>query len=225
MTEHCKHDRQEATVQRRQDREDRKKQTARAETGRSGVTSLQQLVGNRAVQRLLAQRSADTGFELDDETASRIDRERGGGQPLDTALQEQASGTMGHDLSGVRVHTSPEAADLSEQLSARAFTTGQDIFFREGAYDPHSSGGRELIAHELTHVVQQGTGAVGGTGRMTVNPPGDTYEQEANAVAKAVVSEGASAEVQRQALPEEEEEEIAGGTPLQMQEELEEEEL
>ena len=57
---------------------------------------------------------------------------------------------MGHDLSGVRVHTSPEADDLSHQLGAKAFTTNQDVFFREGAYEPHSSAGQELIAHELT---------------------------------------------------------------------------
>jgi len=193
------------------------------------LTSLQQIVGNRAVQRLLAQRSGEgstsaslsAGFELDDDTAGRIDRERGGGQALDTALQTQAGEAMGYDLSGVRVHTSPEAAGLSDQLSAKAFTTGQDIFFREGAYDPHSSGGRELIAHELTHVVQQGTGAVGGGSRLTVNPPGDAFEQEADAVAKAVASGGAGAGVQRQV--ELEEEESAGAASLQMQE-LEEEE-
>ena len=139
----------------------------------AGLASLQQLVGNRAVQRLLAQRSGQGSFELDDETAGRINRERGGGQPLDTALQKQASEAMGRDLSRVRVHTSPEAHDLSRQLGAKAFTTGQDVFFREGAYDPHSSGGQELVAHELTHVVQQSSGAVGGAGKMTVNPPGD----------------------------------------------------
>jgi hypothetical protein len=47
-------------------------------------------------------------------------------------------------------------------LNAKAFTTGSDIFFRNGAYSPQSSGGQELLAHELTHVVQQSTGAVGG---------------------------------------------------------------
>jgi hypothetical protein len=157
-----------------------------------GLVGLQHLVGNRAVQHLLAQRSGvgstsaslNAGFELDDDTAGRINRQRGGGQPLDTALQKQASEAMGHDLSGVRVHTSPEASDLSGQLSAKAFTTGRDIFFQEGAYDPHSSGGRELIAHELTHVVQQSSGAVTGGPKMTVNPPGDGYEREADQVAR-----------------------------------------
>lgn len=114
---------------------------------------------------------------------------------------------LGADFSDVRVHTSPEAADLNSQLSAKAFTTGKDIFFQEGAYAPGSSSGQELLAHELTHVVQQGSGAVGGANRMTVNAPGDAFEQQADAVAhSALNSQPASgAGVQRLANPEEEE--------------------
>ena len=185
--------------------------SAESSPGQGGLASLHHHLGNRGVQRLLAQRSDQAPAEMDDETADRIRRARAGGQPLDASLQGQMSEAMGHDLSGVRVHTSPEADDLSHQLSAKAFTTGQDVFFREGAYEPGSSGGQELIAHELTHVVQQSTGAVGsGGGRMTVNAPGDAFEQEADAVAKAITGPGATAEVQRQ----EEEDENA----LQMQE-------
>ena len=55
----------------------------------------------------------------------------------------------------MRVHTGPRADSLNHTLQAKAFTTGQDIFFRQGAYNPASSGGQELLAHELTHVVQQ----------------------------------------------------------------------
>ncbi len=70
-------------------------------------------------------------------------------------LESQWSESFGADFSGVRVHTDSEADALNQQLSARAFTTGQDIFFREGEYSPGSDSGRELIAHELTHAVQQ----------------------------------------------------------------------
>jgi hypothetical protein len=171
----------------------------------SSLINLQQQVGNRAVQRLLAQRKGEGPYELDDETAGRINQERGGGQPLDEKAQESLGGAMGHDFSGVKVHTSPEAADLNRQLSAKAFTTGKDIFFSEGTYDPHSSGGQELLAHELTHVAQQGSGAVGGASRMTVNAPGDAFEQQADSTARAALSQGAGAGVQR-ATPEEEEE-------------------
>src|SRR5262245_21044205 len=112
-------------------------------------------LGNRALQRLLAQRSGDGPAELHHETAGRINQVRGGGQSLDGAVQKQMGAALGQDFSGVRVHTSPEADALNQQLSARAFTTGQDIFFKAGEYNPGSSGGQELLAHELTHVVQQ----------------------------------------------------------------------
>ena len=67
---------------------------------------------------------------------------------------------LGADLSAVRVHTDAEADRASKAISALAFTQGSDIFFREGHYQPDSNSGRELLAHELTHVVQQTGGAV-----------------------------------------------------------------
>lgn len=184
-----------------------------SDQGAAGVLHLQQTVGNQAVQRLLAQRSGDGAFDLDEDTAGRINQARGGGAALDSNLQRQMGQGMGYDFSGVRVHTSPEADNLNQQLNAKAFTTGQDIFFKQGEYNPGSSSGKELIAHELTHVVQQGTGRVGGSGSgMTVNPPGDAYEQEADKVASqvATVEPGETAQpaeagsVQREAMPEEE---------------------
>lgn len=172
----------------------------------AALHGLQQQVGNRAVQRLLAQRSGEGAFDLDDQTAGRINAARGGGQTLDASVQTKMGEATGHDFSGVRVHTGPESHTLNEQLGAKAFTTGQDVFFRDGAYDPGSSGGQELLAHELTHVVQQSSGAVGGGGAgMQVNAPGDAFEQEADSVAQSVMSgtnapaAGAQAGVQRQA--------------------------
>jgi hypothetical protein len=189
---------------RKPEHKERNKRHAGGSAELSGLAGLQQRVGNQAVQRLLVQRSGQSSFELDEETAGRINRERSGGQPLDEAAQVGMGASLGHDFSGVRVHISPEADALSHQLGAKAFTTGQDIFFREGAYSPHSSSGQELIGHELTHVVQQGTGAVKGHGALTVNAPGDAYEQQADAAAKTVVGGGMGAEAQRQAAEEEE---------------------
>jgi hypothetical protein len=172
---------------------------------RNSLASLQRQIGNRAVQRLLAQRSGEGPFALDDDTETRINRERGSGQPLDSAVQAKMSDATGQDFSSVKVHTGSESHALNQQLSAKAFTTGNDIFFREGAYDPNSGSGQELIAHELTHVVQQSSGSVGsGSGRMTVNAPGDAYEQEADSVAKTLLSGSTIPEVQRQ-IPDEEE--------------------
>jgi len=169
-------------------------------------TGLLQQLGNRGVQRLLAQRSASEPTELDDETANRIHRAQGGGQPLDESVSAQAGAALGHDFSGVRVHTSPEADRLSRQLGAVAFTTGRDIFFREGAYAPHSASGQELLGHELAHVVQQ-SGSGASAGRMTVNPPGDALEQEADGVAKALVGPAPAAVQRQEPEPEEDEDE------------------
>jgi hypothetical protein len=196
-----------------------------------GLVDLQQQVGNRAVQRLIAQRSGEGSFDVEDDTADQINRERGGGKPLDTTVQKQMGDSMGHDFSGVRAHTSPESDNLNKELGAQAFTTGQDIFFREGSYEPHSSGGKELIAHELTHVVQQGSGAVGeGGNKMKVNAPGDSFEQEADTVAKTVSSQDEESSVQRQEeeevqakLLQRQEEEEVQAKALQRQEEEEEE--
>ncbi len=177
-----------------------------------GIHTVLQMLGNRTIQRLMIQRQGDTPYRLDDETAGRINRERGNGAPLDSKLQMQMSDQMGFDLGSVRVHTSSTSDALNRQINAKAFTTGQDIFFRSGAYNPQSSNGKELIAHELTHVVQQGTGKVQSQGGMTVNAPGDRFEQEADNIASAVTQS-----TQPSVLQNHEEDDI------QMQEEEEEE--
>ncbi|WP_217650558.1 DUF4157 domain-containing protein [Spirulina major] len=89
---------------------------------------------------------------------SDIHRARGGGQTLDPNLQRSMGQAMGADFSHVKVHTDRTSDNLNHALQAKAFTTGSDVFFRQGEYNPSSKGGQELIAHELTHVVQQ-TGA------------------------------------------------------------------
>ncbi len=87
---------------------------------------------------------------------SKLQRARGGGQPLPPNFRSQVEPVMGADFSGVRVHTDTQSNTLNQTIQAKAFTTGQDVFFKRGAYNPGSQGGQELIAHELTHVMQQG---------------------------------------------------------------------
>ena len=198
-------------------------------TPAAAVLRLQRQAGNRAVQRLLAQRKGGGGIELDDATAGRINKARSGGQPLDSAVQQEMGARLGYDFRNVSVHSDGESEELNEQLNARAFTTGHDVFFRQGTYDPGSSSGQELLAHELSHVVQQGTGRVGGGARMAVRPAGDAFEQEADAAASRAASSAheaagpaAPAGIQRQGAPEEEEVQTK---PLQRQGGAEEEEV
>lgn len=95
---------------------------------------------------------------------------RGAGTPLPADLRAALEAAFGADLSGVRVHTNSAVAAAQADSSARAFTAGEDIFFRSGAYNPSSAEGRQLIAHELTHVVQQRGGAV--PPQSPATPPG-----------------------------------------------------
>ena len=105
----------------------------------------------KPLQRQIGMEGGEVGPELE----QSIERSRGKGQALPENLRRSMEGPFGEDFSGVRVHTDAQAHDLNDSVSARAFTTGQDIFFRKGEYNPGSDGGKEILAHELTHVVQQ----------------------------------------------------------------------
>jgi len=85
---------------------------------------------------------------------------KGNGRPLPHEVRAFMEPRLGVDLSGVRVHADGEAARLNRTLSAQAFTHGQDIYLGAGKYNPGTDGGKRLLAHELTHVVQQSGGAV-----------------------------------------------------------------
>ena len=109
----------------------------------------------------LVQRSENLGGgEASTDLESSIQSARGSGQSLDANLRQSMGQAMGADFSGVKVHTDSQSDQLNKSIQAKAFTTGQDLFFRQGAYEPSSRSGQELIAHELTHVVQQNGGAV-----------------------------------------------------------------
>ncbi len=163
------------------------------------IADLQHQIGNRAIQRLLSRPELQTPTELDDDTANRINRARSDGQALDEGVAGSIGRSLNSDFSGVRVHTSPESDNLTHVLGAKAFTTGRDIFFREGAYEPATSSGQKLIAHELTHVLQQASGSVeSGSNRMTVRAPGDHFENQADHLASAVTSPESQPNVQRQ---------------------------
>ena len=156
---------------------------------KSSLLRLQRVHGNRYVSRMLARSaehaSAERGEHLAD-VEHAIDRARPNGRPLDAAVQRRMEAAFGTDLARVRVHHDAQADSLNRTLEARAFTTGHHIFFREGEYQPGSSAGRELLAHELTHVVQQSGGAV--RAKLEVGIVGDRHEQEADRVATAMAA-------------------------------------
>ncbi|MCY6493371.1 eCIS core domain-containing protein [Leptolyngbya sp. GGD] len=89
------------------------------------------------------------------ELEAEIEHIRGSGQPLAESIRRPMEQAFGADFSGVRVHTDSKSNRLNTSIQSSAFTTGQDVFFRQGAYEPGRQGGLKLLAHELTHVVQQ----------------------------------------------------------------------
>jgi hypothetical protein len=99
------------------------------------------------------------GGTADPEVASAIEAARGRGGSLPSSVRGPIESAMGADLGGVRIHADAQADRLNRSLNAEAFTTGNDIFFRKGAYQPGTSAGTELLSHELAHVVQQSGGA------------------------------------------------------------------
>ena len=91
-----------------------------------------------------------------DSVSGRVDSSRGKGSPLPAATLSEMQSSFGRDFSGVNIHTDSDAVGMNRELGAQAFTHGSDIYFNTGKFNPSSSTGKHLLAHELTHVVQQG---------------------------------------------------------------------
>ncbi|WP_299189526.1 DUF4157 domain-containing protein [uncultured Aquimarina sp.] len=91
---------------------------------------------------------------------SRLNSSKGGGSPLPKETKTQMESGFGTDFSNVRVHTDANAKQMSQDIGAQAFTHGNDIYFNEGKFDTSSNSGKHLLAHELTHTVQQGASTI-----------------------------------------------------------------
>lgn len=113
---------------------------------------------------------------------------RSPGQPLDAQTLAFMEPRFGHDFSGVRVHTDAKAAESARDVNALAYTVGRDVVFGAGQHSPRTSAGRRLMAHELTHVVQQTNANAALQGKLTVGATDDSYEREANNIAETVNS-------------------------------------
>lgn len=98
--------------------------------------------------------AADQGSDLE----SRLQAQKGQGEPLDNRTRGEMENSFDTNFGGVKIHTGGEATQLSNDLNAQAFTHGNDIYFNEGTYNPETSAGKHLLAHELTHTVQQREG-------------------------------------------------------------------
>ena len=108
----------------------------------------------------LVQRVGPEGGDAVPQLEQSLVQARGNGRPLAEGFRGRMESAFGADFSSVRIHSDEQSDRLSRSIQARAFTRGHDIFLRQGEYQPASAGGQRLLAHELTHVVQQNSGAV-----------------------------------------------------------------
>ncbi|MBL3599773.1 MAG: DUF4157 domain-containing protein [gamma proteobacterium endosymbiont of Lamellibrachia anaximandri] len=119
-------------------------------TQQQGFFTIQRRAGHRA-----AMPSAPVGM------AARLPSSKGNGSRLSKRTHAEMSQSLGFDFSDVRLHTDSESVNLNRAVGAQAFTHGKDIYFNSGKYNPETKSGKHLLAHELTHVVQQNRGAGG----------------------------------------------------------------
>lgn len=160
-----------------------------------GIGYLQRTAGNAEVSRLVAEEEDPFGL-VNEAVASP-------GEALNPDVQRTMEHALGADLSDVRIHRDGKASDSAQTLNAQAYTVGSHVVVPEGGYDPASHDGQRMLAHELTHVVQQREGPVDGTpvgdSGLSVSDPSDPFEQAAERTAEQVMASGA---LQRTAAPE-----------------------
>lgn len=147
------------------------------------VERLASSVGNQAFSVL----ARDGAGILPDGTAhpdvtAALARRKGYGEPLDEGLRADLATKLGDSFHDVRIHKDGEAGELARSVSANAFTTGADVYFGHEQFKPDSTEGKELIAHELAHVVQQRGAPT--TGPMRVSQPGEPLERQAEQAAR-----------------------------------------
>ncbi len=115
------------------------------------------------------------------------------GQELPPGVRTDMERRLGTDFSAVRIHSGEPARRSAAAVGARAWTAGSHIVFRDGMPDPATRSGRQLLAHELAHVMQQASGPVSGRnvdGGLRVSEPGDRFEREAEAIADRALRPG-----------------------------------
>ena len=129
-------------------------------------------------------RGCESGGVCDD------DRQIGlrSGAPLERGVRSRMERAFGVSFQNVRVHVDDDAARAASRLNSKAFTVGTEIYFNPAFYQPGTTDGARLIAHELTHTLQQRSGTVASRARLDVSSPYDAAEQEADAVAARVAA-------------------------------------
>jgi hypothetical protein len=153
--------------------------------GGTGLLDLQRAVGNSGVTAM-----------LEEDRSPVHDVISSGGRPLEPEVRGDMEARLGHDFGDVRVHDDGAAHESAKAVNAHAYTVGSNVVFQRDKYDPSSADGKVMLAHELTHVVQQRSGPVDGSsapGGIKVSDPSDRFEREASANAEQAMAAPAAA--------------------------------
>ncbi|MBL7749597.1 MAG: DUF4157 domain-containing protein, partial [Chitinophagaceae bacterium] len=113
-------------------------------------------VQRKPLASFIQRKESSAGAVASETITNQIHSSKGSGSSMDSRTQSFMQSRFGTDFSHVKIHTGANAAQLNRELSAKAFTVGSDIYFNDGQYNPNSNEGKHLLAHELTHTVQQG---------------------------------------------------------------------
>jgi len=119
------------------------------------TSGIQHSTARETVQRSVQPLSDGGATAATSEQQTSIQQAKSNGQPLAENIRQPMEEAFGADFSGVRIHTDVQSDEINQSIQANAFTTGKDIFFRSDTFNSETSQGQKLLAHELTHVVQQ----------------------------------------------------------------------
>ncbi len=153
----------------------------------AGVVGLQRAAGNRAVNKFLLSDNAHSFSNNDAVPSVVFEVLRSPGEPLDSTSRAFMESRFDHDFNQVRVHTDLQAAGSARTINAQAYTIGKHIIFGAGRYAPHTTYGKRLLAHELTHVVQQERSF--GAPTHLVSRTGDAADVEASRFSSTIYAD------------------------------------
>ncbi len=165
---------QEDKVQKKEETVQNKKEVKKPEKVSKSTPETKPLIQNKGEEENVQQKKEEEKQTSDEEKQlqksaasdanpsdnsnieSKLNSSKGGGSPLSGKIKTEMESGIGADFSNVRIHNDSNAVQMNKQLGAQAFATGNNIYFNEGKYNPNSKEGKHLLAHELTHTVQQG---------------------------------------------------------------------
>lgn len=133
---------------------------------------IQQKCESCEVEEKVQMKGNHQGSEVNSDIENDIQTAKSGGNPLPTDTQISMESCFGKSFQDVKIHHDADSNQLNKKLNARAFTTGNNIFFKSGEYNPKSKEGKKLLAHELTHTVQQTHGKQQVQRTVELRPPG-----------------------------------------------------